>query len=66
MAKMYQLYALVIMRSNNKVQSVNNSYYTDNMARAQALFKSDLRNRGMVPISIVSEAQIQKKIQSMK
>lgn len=66
MAKNYRLYALVFMCSNDSIQSVNNSYYVENMSCAQALFEADLKNKGMVALSIISEAQVRKKIQSRK
>ena len=61
-AKNYKLYALVFYRSNGNIQCVNNSYYAESMSHAQWLFEEDLKARGIVPLSILSEAQIRKKI----
>lgn len=62
MAKDYKLYAMVYGYYDDNVKSVNSSYYTENMVKAQDLFENDLRNRGMVPLVIMSEAQVRKRV----
>lgn len=62
MAKKYNLYAMVYSYYDRIINSVNSSYYTENMASAQAMFEEDLKARGMVPLNIMSEAQVKKKV----
>jgi len=62
MAKDYKLYAMVYGCYDDNIKSVNSSYYTENMVKAQSLFETDLRSRGMIPLAIMSEAQIRKRV----
>lgn len=64
MAKNYKLYALVFFTSNGSIQSVNNSYYAESMNSAQSLFENDLKKRGIMPLVILSDAQVKRKILS--
>lgn len=62
MAKNYKLYAMIYNSNDGNINCVNSSYYTENMASAQSLFEEDLKVRGMIPLAILSEAQVKKKI----
>ena len=61
-AKNYRLFAMTYGCDDNDIKSVNSSYYTENMVKAQSLFETDLRSRGMIPLAIMSEAQIRKRV----
>ena len=63
-AKNYRLFAMAYGCDDNDIKSVNSSYFTENMAIAQALFKEDIRNMGMIPLAVMSEAQVRKKVQT--
>jgi len=62
MAKLYKLYAMVYSCKDGSIGCVNTSYYSESMAGAQACLEDDLKARGMVPLSILSEGQVKKKL----